>query len=98
MQTQTRGHLATIPEGKVESEARNAFCLGTGGHFQGLNDAGITLMLKARVLALGVLTDNGKVDIGVASGNTWERLAQDYRSVDIKLLTHGHVPGEVTGL
>ncbi len=71
----TSTHLATIPEGKVESEARNALCLGAGGYFQGLNDAGITLVLKAGVLALGVLTDQGKVDVGMAGGDAWERLA-----------------------
>ena len=97
MPTLTRTHPTVIPEGKVESEARNTLRLGARGYFQGLNNAGITLMLQARILALGVLTDDGKVDIRVASRNTWERLAQDHRSVDIKLLAHSHVPGEVTG-
>ena len=97
MPTLTRTHLAAIPEGKVKSEARNTLRLGTRGYFQGLNNAGITLMLQARILALGVLTDDGKVNIRVASRNTWERLAQDYGSVNIQLLTHSHIPGEVTG-
>ena len=55
-------------------------------------------MLEAGVLALGVLTNYGKVDIGVTGGDTGEGLAQDYRSVNVELLTHSDIPGDVTGL
>jgi hypothetical protein len=55
-------------------------------------------VLEARVLALGVLTDDGKVDVGVAGREAGERLAEDDGCVDVELLAHGDVPGDVARL
>ena len=49
-------------------------------------------MLEARVLSFGVFTNDSEVDVGVTRGEAWERLAKDYRRVNIKLLAHGDIP------
>ena len=56
------------------------------------------LMLDTRVLSLRVLTDDGKVDVVVTSGEAREGLAKNDRRVDVKLLAHSHVPRDVAGL
>ena len=85
-------YLAVILQSKVESETNDTFGLCPGGDLQGLNDTGVTLVLKTRVFTLGVFTDNGKVDVVVASRETGKGLAKDDRCVNVKLLTHGDVP------
>lgn len=55
-------------------------------------------MLQAAVFTLRVLSDDGKVDVGVASGKTGQRFAEDDRGVDVELLAHGDVPGYVARL
>ena len=49
-------------------------------------------MLETRVLSLGVLTDDGKVDILVTGRVAGKRLADNERSVNVELLAHGDVP------
>jgi len=87
-----RTNLAVILEGEVESKTGYTFCFCPCGDLQTLHDTGITLVLQARVLTLGVFTNDSKIDIGVACWESRERLAHDNRSVDVKLLTHGDVP------
>ena len=91
-------HLAVVLEGKIKSEARDALCLGSSHNFQALDDTGITLMLQARVFTLGVFAYDGKVDVGVANRKSWQGLAKYNGGIDVKLLTHGDVPGNMTGL
>jgi hypothetical protein len=55
-------------------------------------------MLETRVFALGVLANDGKVDVGMTGGDTGERFAQDDRGVNVELLTHSDIPRYVTGL
>ena len=76
-------HLAVVLERKVEREANNALRLGTRGDLQALDNTGETLVLKTRVFTLGVLTDNGKIDIAVTSRETRERLAKNDGGVDV---------------
>lgn len=57
-----------------------------------LDDTGDRLVLEARVLSLGVLTDDGKVDVLVPGGKAWEGLAEGDGSVDVELLAHRDVP------
>jgi hypothetical protein len=91
-------YLAAVPESEVEGKAGDALRLGTRGYLQGFDNARITLMLETRILALSVLANYGKVDIGMTGGDPGERFAQDYRCVNVKLLTHRDIPGYVTGL
>lgn len=90
--------LAVVLDGKVESETGNALGLGTGGDLERLYDTGVGLVLETRVLSLGVFTDDGKVDVLVAGGETWEGLADNNRRVDVEGLTHGDVPRVVACL
>ena len=52
-------------------------------------------MLQARVLTLSVLTDDGKVNIVVPGLSSTDRFADDDAGINIKLLTHGDVPGDM---
>ena len=70
-------YLAVILQSKVESETNDTFGLCPGGDLQGLNDTGVTLVLKTRVFTLGVFTDNGKVDVVVAGRESREGLAKN---------------------
>jgi len=94
----TSDFLAVVFEGKVKGETNNAVCLCTSGDLETFYDARVALVLEARVLALGVLTNDGKIHTLVTGGEARERLAKDDGGVDVKLLTHGNVPGDVTGL
>ena len=85
-------HLAAVLERKVECEPRNTLRLRARRDLQGLDDTGVALVLKARVLALRVLTNDGKINVVVASREARKRLAQHYGGVDVELLTHGDVP------
>lgn len=91
-------HLAVILEGKVKSEARNTICLGSRHNFQAFDDTGVTLVLQPRVFTLGVFTYDGKIDVGVTSRESRQGLAEHNRGVNVELLTHGDVPGNMTGL
>ena len=85
-------YLAVVLQSKVESETNDTFGLCPGGDLQGLNDTGVTLVLKTRVFTLGVFTDNGKVDVVVAGRESREGLAKNDGRINIKLLAHGDVP------
>jgi len=91
-------YFTAISKGEIESEAGDALCLGTCGYFQRFNDARITLVLETGVLAFRVFANYGKVDIGMTGGDTGKRLAQDYGGINIELLTHSNIPGDVTRL
>jgi len=55
-------------------------------------------VFEARVLSLRILTDDSKVDIGVARREAWKRLAKDNRRVNVELLAHGDVPRHMSAL
>ena len=54
-------------------------------------------MLKTRVLALGVLTDDAKVNVLVACLIAGDILEEDDRGIDVEFLTEGDVEGAVAG-
>jgi len=91
-------HLAVIPQREVEREPGDALGLGTCRHLQALDNTRVALVLKARVLTLSILTNDGKVNVGMAGGKPGERLAEDNRRVDVQLLAHGDVPGYMARL
>ena len=91
-------YLAIILEGKVKGESGDTLCLGFRHNFQAFNDAGVTLMFQPRVFTLGVFTYDGKVDVGVTGGESRQGLAKDNGSINVELLTHCDVPGNMTGL
>ena len=91
-------YLAVVLKRKVEREAADALRLSAGGHLQALDDTGVALVLKARVFTLRVLTDDGEVDVVVAGGEARKRLAKNDGRVNVKLLPHGDVPGDVSAL
>lgn len=92
------GDLATVV-GKSEGEGElgDALRLGAGDDLERLNDALDGLVLEARVLALGVLTDDAEVDVLVAGLVAGDVLDQDNGGVDVELLTEGDVEGLVAG-
>ena len=90
--------LAVVLQSEVEGEPADALCLSARGNLQTLNDTGEALVLETGVLALRVLTDNGEVDVAVTGGETGERLAENNGRVNVELLAHCHVPGNVAGL
>jgi len=85
-------HLAVVLQGEIKGKSNNTLGLVTSGDFQTLDNTGNTLVFKARVLSLGILTNDGEVDVGVTRGEARERLAKDNRRVNVELLTHGDVP------
>jgi hypothetical protein len=91
-------YFTAIPKSEIKSKAGDALCLGARGYFQRFNDTRITLMLETGILARRVFTNYGKVDIGMPGGDTGKRLAQNYGGINIELLTHSDIPGDVTGL
>lgn len=89
--------LAAVGEGEGEGELGNALRLGAGDDLEGLDDAGDALVLEARVLALGVLTDDAQVDVLVAGLVAGDVLDQGDAGIDVQLLAHGHVEALVAG-
>lgn len=55
-------------------------------------------MLQARVLTLGIFTDDREVDVIVTGREARKGLAEDDGGIDVKLLAHGDVPGDVPRL
>lgn len=53
-------------------------------------------MFESRVLSFGVLTNDSKIDILVSCRVSGNGFAENNGGVDVKLLTHGDVPGSVT--
>jgi hypothetical protein len=84
--------LAVVLECEVEGKAADTLSLSTGRNLQALDDTREALVLKTRVLALSVLTDDSKVNVRVTSRDARKRLAEHDGRVDIKLLPHGNVP------
>jgi hypothetical protein len=89
-------HRATVLKSEIECEPDNSLCLGSRGDLQALHDTREALMFQTRIFTLRVLADDSKVDVLVPGGNTWKGFAEDDRGIDIKLLTHGDVPGEMS--
>lgn len=88
-------NLAVVLQRKVKGETSNSLGFSTCGDFQVLNHTGETLVFQSRVLSLGVLADDHKVDVVVASGDTRKRLAEHNRGVNVQLLTHSNIPGDM---
>ena len=87
-----QGYLAVVFQREIKGETRDSLGLGASRDLQALNDTGIALMLQARVFTLSVFTDDGKVDVGMAGGESGQGLAKDDRSVNVELLPHGDIP------
>lgn len=88
--------LAVVGQGKAKGELGDALRLGTGDNLERLHHALDGLVLQARVLALGVLTDDAHVDTLVAGLVAGDVLDQRDGCVDVELLAHGDVEGLVT--
>jgi len=89
--------LAVVGQGKGVGELGNALRLCAGDDLERLDDAVDRLVLEARVLSLGVLTDDAEVDVlvaGLVAGNV---LDQNNRGVDVEFLTEGDVERLVAG-
>lgn len=83
--------LSVVGERKAESELGNALGLGAGDDFERLDHALDRLVLQARILALGVLTDDAKIDILVTSLVAGDVLDQGDGGVDVQFLAEGDV-------
>jgi len=92
------GNLAAVVgQGEGEGELGDALRLGAGDDLERLDDAGDGLVLEARVLALGVLTDDAEVDVLVAGLVAGDVLDQDNGGVDVEFLAEGDVERLVAG-
>ena len=92
------GNLAAVVgQGEGEGELGDALGLGAGDDLERLDDAGDGLVLEARVLALGVLTDNAEVDVLVAGLVAGDVLDQDDGGVNVEFLTECDVERLVAG-
>jgi hypothetical protein len=89
--------LAVVGERKGECEFGDALRLLAGDDLERLNNAADRLVLEARVLSLGVLTDDAEVDVLVARLVARDVLEEDDGSVDVELLAESDVEGAVTG-
>lgn len=88
---------STVGESEREGELGDTLRLGAGNDLEGLNDTLDALVLKTRVLTLGVLSDDAQVDVLVAGLVAGDVLDQADAGVDVKLLSHGNVETLVTG-
>jgi hypothetical protein len=89
--------LAVVGERKGEGELGDALRLLAGDDLERFDDAADRLVLEARVLALGVLTDDAEVDVLVARLVAGDVLDQDDGGVDVELLAESDVEGTVAG-
>jgi hypothetical protein len=88
---------STVGESERESELGDTLRLGAGDDLEGLNDTLNALVLKTRVLTLGVLSDDAQVDVLVAGLVAGDVLDQADAGVDVELLSHGDVEALVAG-
>jgi hypothetical protein len=89
--------LAVVGQRKGKSKLGDALRLLAGDDLERLDDAVDRLVLETRVLALGVLTDDAKVDVLVARLVAGDVLEEDDGSVDVEFLAESDVEGAVTG-
>lgn len=89
--------LATVGEGEREGELGDALRLGAGDDLEGLDNTVDALVLEARVLTLGVLSDDAQVDVLVAGLIAGNVLDEGDGGVDVELLSHGDVEALVAG-
>jgi hypothetical protein len=88
---------SAVGESEREGELGDTLRLGAGDDLEGLNDTLDALVLKTRVLTLGVLSDDAQVDVLVAGLVTGDVLDQADAGVDVELLSHGDVEALVAG-
>lgn len=88
--------LTVVGKSKGEGKLGNAFRLFASDDLERLDNAIDRLVLEARVLALGVLTNDAEIDVLVARLVARDVLEKDNRGVDVKLLTKGDVEGAMT--
>lgn len=88
---------SAVCEGEREGEPGDTLRLGAGDDLEGLDDTLDALVLKTRVLTLGVLSDDAQVDVLVAGLVAGDVLDQADAGVDVELLSHGDVEALVAG-
>lgn len=91
----TSDPLAVVGEREAEGELGDPLGLGPSDDLERLHHTLDRLVLQARVLALGVLTDDAQVDVLVAGVVARNVLDQGNRRVDVQFLTEGDVEGLV---
>jgi len=89
--------LAVVGERKGKGELGDTLRLLARDDLERLHNAADRLVLEARVLALGVLTDDTEVDVLVAGLVAGDVLQQDNGGVDVELLTESDIEGAVAG-
>ena len=85
-----------VGKSKTECEFRDALGFSSGNDLEGFHDTTDGLMFQARVLALGIFTNNAKIHVimtGSIAGNVFD---QDDRGIDVELLSESNVEGLVT--
>lgn len=88
---------SAIGESEREGKLGDTLGLGAGDDLEGLDDTVDALVLEARVLTLGVLSDDAQVDVLVAGLVAGDVLNQADAGVDVELLSHGDVEALVAG-
>ncbi|CAF3535552.1 unnamed protein product [Fusarium graminearum] len=88
---------SAVCEGEREGEPGDTLRLGAGDDLEGLDDTLDALVLKTRVLTLGVLSDDAQVDVLVAGLVAGDVLDQADAGVNVELLSHGDVEALVAG-
>ena len=89
--------LPVVCKGEAEGEFSDAFRFRSGDDLEGFDDTVHRLVLKARVFAFCVLTDNAEINVVVARLVAWNVLDENDGSVNIELLSQCDVEGLVTG-
>ena len=89
----TRDFLPVVSKRKAKGELGYPLRFGSRDNFQRLNNTVYRLVLKTRVLSLGVLSNDAEIDIIVTSFVPWYVLDQDYGSVYVKFLAQRNIEG-----
>lgn len=89
--------LAVVGKREAEGKLDDALRLGASDDLEGLNDTWDALVFETAVLALGILTNDGEVDVLMACLETRNVLNQRDGGIDVELLAHSHVEALVAG-
>lgn len=89
--------LAVVGEGKGKGKLGNALRFRTSDDLEGFDDTRDGLMLETRVLSLGVLTNDAKINVFVPGVVSRDVFDENDGGIDVELLSESDVEGLMAG-